>query len=202
MADINYIAGISLGKVKSWTSKKASTITPVSFPGQNAGETEGIDTLGVIAFTDFDGQWTGTFATIQGYIASIKSIVDGAQLSSSVLRSPFVNTKTTGDVLRFGSIGSNTSTSASKLIDSTALFVSRGVQADDIVKNLTTGDIATVTSVDSETQLAISADEFTTSGVGYAVTASMNTKILSLDVRWELPALSICNYKLSVMQVK
>lgn len=202
MADINYIGGISLGKIKAWDSKKASTITPISFPGQNAGETEGIDTLGVIAFIDFEGQWTGTFATIQGYIASLQSIIDGAQLSSSVLRSPFVNTRTTGNVLRFGSIGVNTSVTASKLVDSGALFSSRGVKAGDIVKNMVTGAIANVTSVSGETTLNLDANIFTSSGVGYACTASMNTKLLNLEYRWELPALSICNYKISIMQVK
>jgi len=202
MADVNTIGTIPLGKIQTWSDKKTSSITPVSFPGQDAGETEGIDTLGIIAFTDFEGQWTGTFSTIQGYIAQIKGILDGNQTSSSTLRSPFVNTRTTGSVIRADSMGTNTSTSANKLIATTATFSSLGVQAGDLVKNLVTGEVANVTAVDSEIQLSLDADIFTTNPQGFAVSASMNTKLLSLDTRWELPGLSICNYKLSVMQVK
>lgn len=201
MADVNTLGEIPLGKIKSWDDKKTSSITPISFPGQDAGETEGIDTLGIIAFTDFEGQWAGTFKTIQGYISQIKGILDGNQTSSSTLRSPFINTRTTGGVIRAGSIGATTSFDTNKLQDSGAQWSVQGIQVDDIVKNLVTGEVANVTAVTDE-ELSIDDDIFTAAGQPYAVAASINTKILSLETRWELPGLSICNYKMSVMQVK
>jgi len=202
MADVNYIGSITLGKIKSWDDKKASTITPISFPGQDAGKTEGIDTLGVIAYVNFAGQWTGDFASIQGYISAIKGVADGAQLSSQTLRSPFVNSRDSADTIRFGSMSANTTVTAHKLVDTGALFSTRGVQVNDIVKNLNTGLTANVSGIDSETTLSIDADIFTASGAGYAVTATINCKVLSINVKWELPGLSICTYQISIMQVK
>ncbi len=202
MADINFLGAITLGKINSWEDKKAASITPVSFPGQDAGKTEGVDALGIIAYTNFQGKWTGKFATIQGYIAAIKGIADGKQTSSQALKSPFVNSRDENSVLRFGSISTNTTTTSNKLTDSNALFVSRGTQVGDIVKNLNTGATATVTVVDSETQLTLDADIFSTTGESYAVTATINCKVLSINVKWEPPGLSICNYTMSVMQVR
>jgi len=89
MGDVNYIGNTSLGKIKTWEDKKAASMTPISFPGKDAGKTEAIDTLGVIAYINFTGKWTGTFDTIQGYIHNIKSIADGQQTSAQSLRSPF-----------------------------------------------------------------------------------------------------------------
>jgi len=200
MGDVNYIGSITLGKIQSWDDKKSATITPISFPGKDAGTTEAIDTLGIIAYVNFSGKWTGKFTAIQGYIAAIKGVADGNQLSSQSLKSPFVNSRDSSDALRFGTISSNTSTSSNKLIDSAAAFSTRGTQVGDIVKNLSTGSTANVTAVDSETQLSIDSNIFSVSNVGYACTATISVKVLSIDVRWELPGLSYCTYQISVVQ--
>ena len=138
MGDINFIGNTTLGKIQRWDDKKAASITPISFPGKDAGKTEGIDTLGIIAYINFSGRWTGSFKVIQGYIFNIKSIADGQQTSAQTLKSPFVNSVDSNDTRRQGQLGVNTSTSANKLVDSGALFSTIGVQVGDIVKNLIT----------------------------------------------------------------
>ncbi|MDP2166776.1 MAG: baseplate J/gp47 family protein [Thermodesulfovibrionales bacterium] len=72
--------------------------------------------------------------------------------------------------------GANTSVSAGKLVDSTATFVSLGVKKGDVVKNDTAGTEATVTAVDSETQLTLSADIFTATPQNYTV-KSLTVKV-------------------------
>ncbi len=211
MADINYLGTIALGKINSWDDAKEATISPISFPGLDSGKTEGVDTLGIIAYFNLVGRFTGDFETIQGQIYDIKNIADGKQTSSRALKSPFINSNIyTGTVKsrRSGFISVNTSQSANELIDSTANFDTWGIQGTDDsavtfdrVKNLTTGAVANVVSVDSATTLTISADIFTASAT-YAVTANINVKVLDFRVRWELPGLSYCDYSLSVMQVK
>jgi hypothetical protein len=62
-----------------------------------------------------------------------------------------------------------------------------------------------VTIVDNDTTLSISSDIFPIAGgtgVSYAVTATINVKVLSIETNWETPGLSYCDYKISVMQVK
>lgn len=205
MTDINYIGNTALGKVNMWEDKKAASITPISFPGKNAGQAEGVDTLGIIAYLNFSGRFTGNFETIQNAIYNLKSIADGMQTSSQPLRSPFVNSVDYLEARKQGGIGKNTTATASKLIDSNANFTTQGITTDDKVKNFVTGEVANITSVDSETQLSLDTDIFPVAsgtGIGYAVTASINIKILSITTRWEPPALSYCDYSLSVMQVK
>jgi len=206
MADINYIGSISLGKIQRWTDKKASTITPIPFPGKDSGQTEGIDTLGVIAYINFSGRWTGDFDNIQTYITSIKGIMDGQQTSSQTLKSPFVNAYDRSSTLRRGSMGMTTSQEASKLKDTSALFLSRGTAAGDKAKNLVTGQTATINSEGvSNKELTLSSDIFPVTdpvvAYPYAVTAAMNVKVISVDVKWGLPGLSFCDYEISVMQV-
>ena len=65
--------------------------------------------------------------------------------------------------------GTNTSTSASKLIDSAANFTTSGVAVDDIVENNTDGTFAYVTAIDSATQLSLSANIFTATSKTYYV---------------------------------
>jgi len=200
MTDINYINTIPLGKINRWGDTKASSIQPISFPGKDASKTEGVDTLGIIAYYNFSGKWTGEYNTLQSYIASIKSILDGAQIAAVSLQSPFVNAEDSG-TNRVGSVGKNTSTSSLKLIDSNATFSIDGVQAGDKVKNLISGEVSTVSSVDSYQQLTLTDNIFTSSDTPYAVTATINVKVLSFAIRWELPGLAIAYYDLSVMQV-
>jgi len=67
--------------------------------------------------------------------------------------------------------GTNTTATASKLIDSTATFISLNVQTGDVVHNDTDGTAATVVSVDSETQLTLNANIFTATAKSYVVYA-------------------------------
>jgi len=97
-------------------------------------------------------------------------------------------------------MGVNTSTSSNALIDSGALFSTSGIQVGDIVKNIDSGDSANVTNV-TETNLTLDSDIFTSTSTAYAVSATINAKLLSINVRWELPGLSFCNYTISVIQV-
>ena len=208
MADINFFAGFSLGKIQKWSDTKAAAMTPVSFPGKDSNLTEAIDTLGVIAYINFSGRWVGSFETIQSLIYNFKSLADGAQYASQPLRSPFVVSvfgPSASTVRVQGGISTNTTATTNKLIDSTANFSTFNQTTSDIVKNLITGDTATISSIDSDTQLTLSSDIFPTSGgtgVSYAVTATINCKILSIETNWELPGLSYCDYKMSAIQVK
>jgi hypothetical protein len=67
--------------------------------------------------------------------------------------------------------GSNTSTTAFKLINSAALYITKNVKTGDVVHNDTAGTAATVVSVDSQTQLTLNADIFTSTAQVYAVYA-------------------------------
>ena len=60
-----------------------------------------------------------------------------------------------------GPIGTNTSVTADKLVDSGATFEQNSVQVGDHVRNDTDGTTTTVSAVDSEIQLALAADIFT-----------------------------------------
>jgi hypothetical protein len=65
--------------------------------------------------------------------------------------------------------GTNTTSTAFKLINSAALYVTKNVKTGDVVHNDTAGTAATVVSVDSETQLTLNANIFTSTGQAYAV---------------------------------
>lgn len=56
--------------------------------------------------------------------------------------------------------GTNTTATADKLIDSAATFTTNNVAIADVVANITQNKYASVTAVDSETQLSLSADIF------------------------------------------
>lgn len=64
--------------------------------------------------------------------------------------------------------GSNTSVTANKLIDGGAEF-NTSVEVGDYVENLNDGSTAKITAVDSDTQLTLSADIFTTSNKLYEI---------------------------------
>ena len=88
-----------------------------------------------------------------------------------------VGTGTTGPVVADTAIqtpvtrctGTNDSISAYKLINSAATFQTSGVQAGDHVRNTTDATITTVVSVDSQTQLTLSADIFLATSKTYYV---------------------------------
>lgn len=208
--DINYLSGIPLGKLQSWRMSKESAITPIPFPGKDSGMTEGVDTLGVIKYISFDGRWTGSYETIKNRIWLIQNIIDGFQTGNSTLLSPMVTSTTyEGKPLvakrRQGHIGMNTSAATNTLADSNARFDTWGIRDGsnpDLVKNLITGEVANITDVTSGQVLGLDKDIFTSSSTPYAVTASINVRLLKFETRWELPGLSYCDYTLEVMQVK
>ena len=100
-----------------------------------------------------------------------------SQYAGNVFYSP--SQVTTGDtfyminkVLCYPSIldtGSNTSVVASQLVDSGGLFTTLEIVAGDIVVNTTTGAVARVVSVLSNTAISITANIFLTFPVGYAI---------------------------------
>ena len=222
MTDINILDTIEIGKINSYESKKASSITPISFPGQSEALTEGVDTLGIISYINISGRLTGDWETMQGTIHQIQNLLDGAQTLSFFFYSPFISSTRIDTTIvptrRTGHLGTNTTASANKLIDSTANYVTWGIQDGttvdvdnitmraDYVKNLTTGVRARITNVDAGgQQLTLDADIFPVAGgtgVSYAVTANINVKVLSFDVRWELPGMTYVNYTLSLIQVR
>jgi hypothetical protein len=65
--------------------------------------------------------------------------------------------------------GTNTTATSLKLIDSAATFITNGVATGDVVHNDTAQTAATVVSVDSETQLTLNANIFTTTAQVYTV---------------------------------
>lgn len=67
--------------------------------------------------------------------------------------------------------GTNTTATANKLINSAATYITKNVRTGDVVHNDTAGTAATVVSVDSETQLTLNANIFTTTAQAYAVYA-------------------------------
>lgn len=72
--------------------------------------------------------------------------------------------------------GTTTATSAGKLVDSGAGFVAAGVAVGDIVVNTTDNTVATVTAVDSATQLSVSPDIFV-SGENYVINGTRLTLV-------------------------
>lgn len=65
--------------------------------------------------------------------------------------------------------GTNTTSTALKLINSAGLFITKDIKTGDVVHNETAGTAATVVSVDSETQLTLNANIFTTTAQVYSV---------------------------------
>lgn len=72
----------------------------------------------------------------------------------------------------FNSSGTNTTATSFKLINSAAKFITNTVYTGDIVHNDTDETKATVVSVDSETQLTLNTNIFTTTGKLYSVYSS------------------------------
>lgn len=65
--------------------------------------------------------------------------------------------------------GTNSSTTADKLIDDTADFLSNNIKQGDIVYNITSFLAATVVAVNDQFTLALNADIFTSEGSDYIV---------------------------------
>ena len=77
--------------------------------------------------------------------------------------------------------GINTSVSNNKLIDSAAHFITAGVMIGDYVRNITNGTNAVVTNIDGQTQLALSANIFTTTGKTYKVNPIFKVSQITVD---------------------
>jgi hypothetical protein len=67
------------------------------------------------------------------------------------------------------SVSTNTTATSLKLINSAATFITNPVYPGDVVHNDTASTAATVISVDSETQLTLNADIFTSTAQTYTI---------------------------------
>jgi hypothetical protein len=67
--------------------------------------------------------------------------------------------------------GNNTTATTNKLINSAATYITKNVKTGDVVHNDTAGTAATVVSVESETELTLNANIFTTTAQAYAIYA-------------------------------
>ena len=204
MTDINYLGAISLGKINKYESNKESTLMPISFPGQNSGKTEAIDTLGIISYVNISGRITGDFATLQTTIYLLNFLLDGNQIAASKLISPYVNQPDSNDARRVGMMGINQGSGSDLTsgIATSELYQTYKHDTSDKVKNLITGAVANVVAVMSEHYITLDANIFSTTGLPYALTANINVKVLKFNYRWELPGMSYVDYDLSVVQVK
>jgi len=214
MTDINYIKVgstlIPLGKIQRYEDNKTAQLSVITFPIADSSETEAVDTLGVAQYINIQGRLTGDFHDLQTVMLQLKSLADGAQTAPFQLLSPFVSAPSsisgsssgynTYNYVR-GNIGYNTTATASKLIDSNAEFQTFGTVVGDKVKNMLTGVVATVVSIDSQTQLTISSDIFTATNTGYALTATIYAKMMSVNPRWEMPGINYVEYSMALVQV-
>lgn len=73
--------------------------------------------------------------------------------------------------------GTETGHSASKLLDSGATFLAKGTSIGDVVANITKNVYATVTALDSETLLSLSANIFTATGSPWDVYSIEGTRV-------------------------
>lgn len=209
-----YIGTIQMGRVTRWKQSKESSLTPIPFPSRDSHMTEAVDTLGVVKFIEFSGRFTGKFGDIQAFIGDIYQILDGYQLAPHKIYSPFINgrfledPKVTAGVRRQGRIAYNTAVDSDKLIDANVNFNFIGVKPGDIVRNLRTGEIAYVRSLFTVNGLILEdgagnlKNLFTEVNTPYAVSVSINVKILKFEVTWELPGLSYCDYDIELIQVR
>lgn len=94
--------------------------------------------------------------------------LNGVNAASIMLNALYEKGKTDITVSTGTTTGVGT-TYSDKVIDSSALFVTNGVLVGDTVNNLTTGKHAYVMSVDSETQLTVTQEYFSSIGDSYNV---------------------------------
>ncbi len=207
MADINYIDTISLGKIVRFAVPKEANMDIIPFAGQSEDQTIVADTLGVTKTFEFQTNIIGDFDTINNTIYLLDSIIDGAQFGYSIFYSPYIISRDQS-IRKRGGYGVTTSTSASKLNDSTKNFLSRGILSStnsftpDKVKNLITGEVTTITLVNNDTQLSLAQDIFKTTGTPYVYTVNIPIKLLKIEPIWEPPALNKCLLNLTAVQVK
>lgn len=205
MADINYIDNIGIGKISRFITKKDAIMDVIPFASQDSDKTEAVDTLGVVKYFDFTTNIIGTFETINNTIYLLDQIIDGAQFGYSILFSPYIVAKE-NDIRKRGGYGTTTGYAYGKLIDTNMNFTVRGISSSisagaDKVKNLITGEVATITGIDSATQLDLSNNIFTSSGIPYVFTVNCAIKLLKVEPIWEPPALNKCLINIGGVQV-
>jgi hypothetical protein len=118
----------------------------------NLTPTETTLTIGVVQYGPRVYPVPGTLSVLGG--ATVNLYFDAIQWLSD-----FATTALTG---------TTTGTTASKLVDSGATFVTAGVAIGDTVSNTTDGTSGLIMAVDSETQLTVNADIFV-SGEDYSI---------------------------------
>ena len=198
MGDINFLSSITLGRVFEIKKEKNSSLQPIPMPGANADETQSVDTLGVVYYFILRGRWTGTYSELQAYEYAVQAICDGYQISTVNFYSPFVNFDVAG-TKRQGIISSCTSgTGGTALKDSTKDFSANGIEVDNPVKNLLTGETTTVTAVTSST-LTLDADINLGDGTPYAVSAKATVKVMGLDTITVTPGINTRDYIIRLM---
>ena len=205
MADINYIDTIGLGKVQAIENDKESNMDPITAPSQDAEEVITVDSLGVIKFITVTSKLIGNYNTMSDTIYLLESIIDGYQIATSKFYSPFVNGKSLGGVRRQGCLGVTSAGGSSLLTDITATFGTKGISGSaaygyDYVKNLITGEIASVIGAVSETQLMLSRNIFPNKDTPYAVTAHITVKLVKCGHSPVIPGINQIKLKLSLIQ--
>ncbi len=135
--------------------------------------TDDLDTYGKVAFQSDDVFYAGDIGTpYPGYKISMQgqALKRLTAYPGLLATFPHVLTEFNGFLYHRKKVeeGTTDATTAGKLVDSTQNFSST-VEAGYYVRNSTDGTFTTVTSVDSNTQLTLASDIFT-SGEGYEVT--------------------------------
>lgn len=75
--------GTDLGSVSSLNVSKSGNIVPLPMPGQDSDQTFVYDAFGVTEYITITGIYANaTLATIQGFVTSIKGLIDGLQEST------------------------------------------------------------------------------------------------------------------------
>ena len=86
--------------------------------------------------------------------------------------------------------------------DSSKHFDTWGITSTDLIKNLRNGKVSAIVNVATANSLILLDDVEFIPGDAYAVTASINCKVIDFNTRWELPGLSYVDYDLAIIQVK
>lgn len=132
-------------------NKENARVSGTGYADQKKGLEEMIDIFSVTNFLSHNA--TNTY-----FLPSLTTTGDDYFMINKVLCYPVVLAQ-----------GQNTNTLVSSLEDSSATFLSDGIEVGDIVVNITTGAQASVTIVVSNTVLTLSADIFTVFPQSYAV---------------------------------
>lgn len=129
---------------------------------------------------------TGIFYGNSVYRAKIKnhlSVDDSTAFSNNIGDSDSTNNLAEDSTAHFGATydtGTTTATTAGKLVDSGADFVTAGVEVGSVVANTTDSTYTYVTAIDSATTLSVANDIFT-SGENFSVYKSYRGSVTCVD---------------------